>query len=119
MRGARDQPLLFTTFESINILKGSLQVKRRRSFSGTIGSSVSAEMHGFYIYKKKVAARDPGRIHVFSLLTIRRIRENFVQRQIRLTAGSLNFCPCLFDAPRGKSTFLLFREFDVSRTLFY
>ena len=83
-----------------------------------IGSSVSAEMHGFYIYKK-VAARDPGRIQVFSHLAIRRIQEIFVQRQIRLTAGSLNFCPCLFDAPRGKSTFLLFREFDVSRTLFY
>jgi hypothetical protein len=30
-----------------------------RSFSGTIGTSVSAEMHGFYIYKK-VAARDLG-----------------------------------------------------------
>jgi hypothetical protein len=54
-----------------------------------------------------VAARDPGRIQVFSHLAIRRIQEIFVQRQIRLTAGSLDFCPCLFDAPRGKSTFLL------------
>ena len=76
------------------------------SFSSTIESSVSAEMHGFYIYKK-VAARDAGRIEVFSHLAIRRNREIFVQRQIRLTAGSLNFCPCLFDAPRGKCTFLL------------
>jgi hypothetical protein len=44
-------------------------------------------MHGFYIYKK-VAACDPGRIQVFSHLAIRRIQEIFVQRQIRLTAGS-------------------------------
>jgi hypothetical protein len=37
-------------------------------------------MYGFYIYKK-VAARDSGRIQVFSHLAIRRIREIFVQRQ--------------------------------------
>jgi hypothetical protein len=64
-------------------------------------------MHGFNIYKK-VAARDPRRIEVFSHLAIQRIRGIFGQRQNRLTAGSPNFCPCLFDAPRGKSTFLLF-----------
>jgi hypothetical protein len=71
-------------------------------------------MDGFYMYKK-VAARDPGGIQVFSHLAIRRIQENFVQRQIRLTAGSLNFRPCLFDAPRGIVLFA-FSKFDVSRT---
>ena len=79
-----------------------------RSFSGTIGSSVSAEMHGFYIYEK-VAARDLGWIQVFSHLAIRRIREILVQRQIRLTAGSLNFQPCLFDAPAGKVLFCFYK----------
>jgi hypothetical protein len=70
-------------------------------------------MHGFNIYEK-VAARDLGWIQVFSHLAIRRIREIFVQRQIRLIAGSLNFQPCLFDAPRGKSTFLLFSNLTLA-----
>jgi hypothetical protein len=42
-----------------------------------------------------------------SHLAIRRIREIFVQRQIRLTAGSLIFFPCLFDAPRAREKHFL------------
>jgi hypothetical protein len=88
------------------------------SFSGTIGTSVSAEMHGFCIYEK-VVARDLGWIQVFSHLAIRRIREilvlstasNSPHRRIAFKI----FNHAFLTRPREKY-FFAFTKFDIIRT---
>jgi hypothetical protein len=78
------------------------------SFSGTIGTSVSAEMHDFYIYEK-VAAHDLGWIQVFSHLATRRIREILYSVKFASPQDRSIFTHALLTRPAGNALFSFFK----------